>query len=219
MNDKNIYPSILDADPDKLMVMLKTFKNHDLTGLHIDVMDGNYVPSYGFDDRFVKWINKNTSFYQDVHLMVDNPESAIKIFANAGADGITIHYNTANDLYYLVEHMNSLGVNSGVALNPAERPEMLKEVLPLLNHVLVMTCSPGRPSGGSILSMAKKVSWLNKYRKENQLDFRIQVDGGINSTNIQQFAMNGCDDFVSGGFITKTNKIDDHINELNNMLK
>lgn len=218
MSMKNIYPSILDAEPDKLMTLLNIFTKNQITGIHIDVMDGNYVPSYGFNDRFINWMNKNTDFYQDVHLMVNNPENVIETFVNAGADGITVHYSATKDLYYLINEINNLDIDSGVALNPAENPWLIEEILPLVNHVLVMTCSPGRPSNGSILSMSQKVNWLNQYKKKNKLNYRIEVDGGISSKNIKLFSDNGCDDFVSGGFLTQTNETEEHINQLKNEL-
>lgn len=219
MNSLNLYPSILDAKPNRLIDLLNTFKNHNITGIHIDVMDGNYVPSYGFNDRFISWIRKNTDFYQDVHLMINNPDDAIDIFINAGANGITVHYNSSKDLYYLISHINDGKVNSGVALNPAEKPEVLTEILPIVHHVLIMTCSPGRPSKGSIIEMTKKIIWLQQYRSNHHLNFRIQVDGGITSENANQFLQAGCDDFVSGGFITKTTEIDKHIEKLQDILK
>lgn len=219
MNQKNIYPSILDANPNNLINLLNIFKDNHINGIHIDVMDGNYVPSFGFNERFVKWIKDNTNFYQDIHLMVTNPENAIEKFADAGANSITVHFNTLNDSYYLISKLNDLGINSGMALNPGENPEILKEVLPMLNHVLVMTCNPGRPSNGSIISMNKKVNWLNQYREVHKLNFRIEVDGGITSGNAKIFADAGCDDFVSGGFLTKTDKINEHISQLKSILK
>lgn len=219
MKSLNLYPSILDASPDKFMEMLNIFKCNSIKGLHIDVMDGNYVPSYGFNDRFIKWISNNTDFYQDVHLMVSNPEDVVDLFVKAGSNGITVHYNTAKDLYYLLNYLNGSDVNSGVAINPSEDPRLIIDILPIVHHVLVMTSNPGRPSNGSIISMNKKIIWLNQFRIDHKLNFRIQVDGGITAQNIDEFLQAGCDDFVSGGYITKANDIDLHIKELKSILK
>lgn len=218
MSLKNIYPSILDAPPDRIIDLFEIFKKHEISGIHIDVMDGNYVPSYGFNDRFIKWMNCNTDFYKDIHLMIDNPEQRIDTFIKAGADSVTVHYNTSGDIYFLISKLNTSGVKSGIALNPSEHPELIREVLPILDHVLVMTCSPGRPSNGSIMAMTKKVKWLDQYRRDNNLNYRIEVDGGINADNIKSFVDSGCDDFVSGGYLTKTNDIDEHIESLKELL-
>lgn len=218
MNEQ-IFPSILDASPDKLLNLFKIFQQNNLKGLHIDIMDGNYVPSYGFNDRFVKWIHTNTNFYQDIHLMVVNSENAVPNFIKAHADSITIHLNTTADLYYLIDYLNKNGINSGVALNPGESPYLLESVLPMLHHVLVMTICPGRPAQKIVENAVNKIKWLDNFRKNHNLNYRIEVDGGINANNIAELFNAGCNDFVSGGFIINSNHPDTDIKTLQQLIK
>ncbi|WP_094243870.1 ribulose-phosphate 3-epimerase [Tetragenococcus halophilus] len=215
----NIFPSIIDAEPHKLSALYSNFKQTGITGLHIDVMDGSYVPSYGFNERYVQWLATKTNFYQDLHLMVKNPIEIVDLFIKAGANGITVHHDTAGDLYYLVNYLNKMGVNSGIAINPGEPAQILEEFLPIVHHVLVMTSNPGRSSIGTIKTMSNKVIKLNELRQINHLNFRIQIDGGINSNNVSTFISAGCDDVISGGFITKARTPELSIKQLQNEIK
>ncbi|WP_367365801.1 ribulose-phosphate 3-epimerase [Pediococcus parvulus] len=199
----HIFPSILDADPKILNDLLRMFEMQHLKGIHIDIMDGNYVPSFGFNERFVKWLSRETNLYLDLHLMVSSPEKYVDKFVEAGASAITVHSDCNEDLYYLITKINSLGIDSGIALNPGFSPESIKYLLPLIRRVLVMTTCPGRV-GQNISIMSQKVNWLDKKRKNGNLNYRIAVDGGITSSNIQTFMCANCDDFVSGSYIVKS---------------
>lgn len=210
---KNILPSILDAKPDNLEKLLSYFYYERIKNIHIDIMDGQYVPDFGLNERLIRWIKLNTDFYQDVHLMVNEPEKLINSFKNAGADGITIHQNV-NDVYAIIEEMNDNQIDSGIAINPAEQPLSVADVLPLVHHVLVMTTCPGRSSHSFIPSMITKVQWLDNFRKSNNLHYRIRVDGGIIAQNISPFVLAGCDDFIVGGYITKAKNPKGRIEEL-----
>lgn len=201
---KQILPSILDIAPDRISEYFQIFKNNDISQLHVDVMDGSFVPSFGFSDRYVAWLHQQTNFYLDVHLMVDDPLTVAPLFVAAGADSITVHANTAKDLYYVISQLNGAHVEAGVALNPDMNPSALTPILPLLNRVLVMTACPGRPSHGVLPNMDKKVEWLNTKRFNDHLNYRIEVDGGIGASNVAPIVQAGCDDFVSGSFITKS---------------
>lgn len=214
----NIYPSILDASPTQLPKLLADFKNNGVKGLHVDVMDGVYVPTIGFSEKFVKWLSQNTEFYLDLHLMVTDSEKVIEFFSGINVGGITIHLNTSTNLFYVVDHLKKLGINPGVALNPEENPELIKPLLPFLHHVLVMTANPGRPSHGVIPEMTQKISWLKEYRKEHNLKFKIQTDGGVAANNAGMLKMAGCDEFISGGYLIKATNLKKNLELLSEVI-
>lgn len=210
---KDILPSILDANPNNLQRLLSDFQYERIKHLHIDIMDGQYVPGFGLNERLIRWIKLNTDFYQDVHLMVNVPEKLISNFTDIGVGGITIHQNV-NDMYAIIEKISSKHIDPGVAINPAEDPRSLTQILPLIHHVLVMTTCPGLPSHSFIPSMVSKIRWLDDFRRSNNLNYRIRVDGGIVAQNISPFVLAGCDDFIVGSYITKAKNPKEKIEEL-----
>lgn len=210
----NIFPSILDATPENLVSLLNIFQKNQINGIHVDVMDNHYVPGFGFNERFVKWLHDEYSFYLDLHLMISNPEHSISRFVNAGANGITLHSDCDGNLYYLIQVINSLGLDSGIALNPGVSPDSIESILPLVHHVLVMTTNPGRSANAAILEMDQKIKWLNQKRKDNNLGYRIEVDGGITAKNIKNFSIVGCNDFVSGKYLITAKNSMENVNKL-----
>jgi ribulose-phosphate 3-epimerase len=211
---KMILPSIIDLSPNKFSDMLTLFKEVKIQALHVDIMDGHYVPSLGLNDRLVNWLHNQTQFYLDLHLMVDNPETASRALIAAGADGITFHLDSIADSYFLVQLLKNKGVEAGVALNPGEDPRQLIQLLPYLDRVLVMTLSPGRKSIKFLTEMSVKVNWLAKFRADHQFDFAIEVDGGITAATIGSMVVAGADEFVSGSYIVKAPDPRNHINKL-----
>lgn len=200
---KQILPSILDITPDKFMSMLTTFDATGIKALHVDVMDSHYVPSLGLNDRLVTWLHNHTKFDLDLHLMVSDPEAVSKLVIEAGASGVTFHHNSLVDSFNLVETIQRAGVQAGVALNPGDSPELLTELLPRLDRILVMTISPGRHSDGFLTEMKQKVTWLSQYRTTHQAHFAIEVDGGITADTIGTMFKAGANEFVSGSYLTK----------------
>lgn len=200
---KQILPSIIDITPDKFMSMLTTFDATGIKALHVDVMDSHYVPSLGLNDRLVTWLHNHTKFDLDLHLMVSDPEAVSKLVIEAGASGVTFHHNSLVDSFNLVETIQRAGVQAGVALNPGDSPELLTELLPRLDRVLVMTISPGRHSDGFLTEMKQKVTWLSQYRTTHQAHFAIEVDGGITADTIGTMLKAGANEFVSGSYLTK----------------
>lgn len=198
----NIFPSILDVSPDNMVNILDSFQANQISGVHVDIMDAHYVPKLGFNAKFVKWLNDKYSYYLDLHLMISSPEKYLETFAWAGANAITLHSDCEGNLYYMIQYINQLGIDAGVALNPGISPNDIEFVLPLVHHVLVMTANPGRISKTADLQMLEKIRWLVQKRKKENLGYRIEVDGGINADNIKKFAEVGCDDFVSGKYLT-----------------
>jgi Pentose-5-phosphate-3-epimerase len=200
-----IYPSILDATPDKMMSLLDTFKKTNIPGLHIDMMDGHYVPSIGLNDRLLSWLHTNTDFFLDVHLMVTQPETMLDTMIKAGVSNVTVHSDAQGDLFYIAQHLHDADVQAGVALSPARSVSSIVPILPNLDRVLVMTTVPGHNLPHFLLGMAEKIKELDAIRREHDLQFKIEIDGGITDQTLRKLKEAGAriDEYVSGGYIVQ----------------
>ncbi|HBT49478.1 MAG: Ribulose-phosphate 3-epimerase [Caldanaerobacter subterraneus] len=195
-----IAPSILSADFANLLQDVKEIEE-DADLLHIDVMDGHFVPNITIGPVVVKALRQYTSLPFDVHLMIENPDLYIEDFVKAGADIITVHQEACVHLHRTIQRIKGHEVKAGVALNPATPLETLKYILEYVDLVLVMTVNPGFGGQKFIDSMLKKIKELDEMRKEMNLSFEIEVDGGINIKNIKQVVEAGADIIVAGSAI------------------
>ncbi|BBN97888.1 ribulose-phosphate 3-epimerase [Sporolactobacillus terrae] len=208
-----IYPSILDATPDKMMSLLDTFKKTNIHGLHIDMMDGHYVPGIGLNDRLLSWLHANTDFFLDAHLMVTQPEILLDTVIKAGASSVTVHSDAQGDLFYIAQQLNDADVQVGVALSPARSVSSIVPILPHLDRVLVMTTSPGRRTSRFLFGMTEKVKALHNIRQEHDLQFKIEIDGGITDQTLRKLkeASAPIDEYVSGGYIVQAENPEQNI--------
>ncbi|MEQ2130495.1 ribulose-phosphate 3-epimerase [Caldanaerobacter subterraneus KAk] len=195
-----IAPSILSADFANLLQDVKEIEE-DADFLHIDVMDGHFVPNITIGPVVVRALRQYTSLPFDVHLMIENPDLYIEDFVKAGADIITVHQEACVHLHRTIQRIKGHEVKAGVALNPATPLETLKYILEYVDLVLVMTVNPGFGGQKFIDSMLKKIKELDEMRKEMNLSFEIEVDGGINIKNIKQVVEAGADIIVAGSAI------------------
>jgi len=195
-----IAPSILSADFANLLQDVKEIEE-DADLLHIDVMDGHFVPNITIGPVVVKALRQYTPLPFDVHLMIENPDLYIEDFVKAGADIITVHQEACVHLHRTIQRIKGHEVKAGVALNPATPLETLKYILEYVDLVLVMTVNPGFGGQKFIDSMLKKIKELDEMRKEMNLSFEIEVDGGINIKNIKQVVEAGADIIVAGSAI------------------
>ena len=191
-----LAPSLLSADFSDLASAIKKIENEGGSIVHIDVMDGQFVPQISYGEPVIKSIRKLTALPFDVHLMVEHPERMVDSFAASGADWITFHYEAAVHIDRLIHHIHDLGKKCGISIVPSTPVSFLSEILPLVDFVLVMSVNPGGQS--FIPSSLKKISALQKIREENNLSFQISVDGGINERNFGEVARAGADILVSG---------------------
>lgn len=196
-----ISPSILSADFANLKEEILSLEKGGADYIHLDVMDGLYVPNISFGPPVIKKLRDITKVPFDVHLMVDRPERYIKDFYEAGADIITIHQEATLHLHRTIEEIKSYGLKAGVSLNPATPLENLEYVLEYIDMVLIMTVNPGFGGQKYIKSMNRKIRDLRNIIDDRNLDVLIEVDGGIKLDNAKDVINLGADILVVGSGI------------------
>ncbi len=196
-----IAPSILAADFAKLGQEVKEVEAAGAELIHIDVMDGHFVPNISFGAIALEAIRPLSTLPMDVHLMIENPDQYIEQFAKAGADYITVHVEACRHLHRTIQLIRSYGVKPGVVLNPHTPIESIQHVLEDVDMVLFMTVNPGFGGQKFIESVVPKVAALSKIIKERGLDIEIEIDGGINAETIVPCAKAGATIFVAGSAI------------------
>lgn len=198
MNTPVLAPSLLSADFSSLEKAIKQIEDNNGSVVHIDVMDGQFVPEITYGQPVVRSIRKLTKLPFDVHLMVEHPENQIKTFAEAGADWITFHIEAAVHAHRIIQQIHELGKKAGVSIVPSTPISAIKEILECADIILVMTVNPGYGGQKLIPSCLKKVSELKKLREENNYNYLISVDGGVNNDTLKSVIDAGSDVIVSG---------------------
>lgn len=206
-----ILPSLLNANTYNIKEQLQILKDKGIDHLHVDVMDGQFVPSQAFGPNTVNDLKNMTDFKLDVHLMIENPEKHILLYKNA--DIITVHYESTRHLYRAIQLIKNMGLKACVAINPATSVSMIEEVLPMLDQVLVMTINPGVPGEKFIAQTMTKIEKLNQLKKEKNYHFNIEVDGNVNKDKINECLKAGANMFVSGSYVFN-GSIPDNIDSL-----
>lgn len=196
-----IAPSILSADIGTLAEDIKMLDVGGADWIHVDVMDGHFVPNLTFGPSVVAAAKAVTDLPLDVHLMVEEPEKMINGFIEAGATAITVHAEATKNIHQVMQHIRSHNVSPGVVINPGTPVSFIEPVLSSVDLVLVMTVNPGFGGQAFIPEMLTKIEELDQYRKDHDLDFLIEVDGGINEETILLCHNAGADVFVAGSNI------------------
>lgn len=193
-----LSPSIFGADFGRLNEQIKAVEDCKVEMLHIDVMDGNYVPNIAFGPDQIAMLRPHTDLYFDVHMMVTEPDRYIERIVKAGAQMITVHAEATTHLHRSLMLIKSFGVDCGVVLNPATPPDVLKYVLDDIDMVLVMTVNPGGGGGAFNPTMIEKVREIKEMIGDRDID--IEVDGGVNAENVKSLVDAGANVIVAGSF-------------------
>ncbi|AWI03948.1 ribulose-phosphate 3-epimerase [Clostridium drakei] len=209
-----LAPSILSADFSKLGEDIKKLEKYGADWVHIDVMDGMFVPNISFGIPVIKSIRNITSLTFDVHLMIEEPARFVEDFIKAGADMITIHYEADRHIDRTVNYIKSLGAKVGIALNPATPVENIKYLLPNLDMVLIMTVNPGFGGQKYINYCSEKIKELKELSNKFNKNLLIEVDGGIGKDNIKIAVECGANVIVAGSAVFKDGKIEENIKML-----
>ncbi len=200
---KNIAPSLLAADFFDLSSQMKLLKEGNIEVLHLDVMDGMFVPSISFGMPVISSLRKSVDFFFDVHMMVENPERYVEDFYNSGADGITIHFEACKHIDRTISQIKSLGLRSGISINPATPVSFLENIVSEVDMVLIMSVNPGFGGQKFIPYSLDKIRELSKMREKKNPKLLIQVDGGVGVDNIKALSDAGVDEFVAGSSVFK----------------
>lgn len=196
-----IAPSILSADFANLQRDIEMINNSEADWFHVDVMDGMFVPNISFGFPIVKATKQHATKPLDVHLMIVDPDRYLKEFAEAGADSITVHYETCPHLSRTIQAIKQLGCRAGVAINPATPTAMLKDIIADVDLVLVMSVNPGFGGQKFIENTYAKVAEVKSMGAEVNANLYIEVDGGVGNQNIAKLIEAGANAFVAGNSV------------------
>ena len=207
MSNNKIAPSILAADYANFASELKRIEETSAEYVHIDIMDGQFVPNISFGADVVASMRKHSKLVFDCHLMVVNPERYVDAFAQAGADIMTIHAESTLHIHGALQKIKAAGMKAGVVINPGTPVSAIESVLSLVDQVLIMTVNPGVGGQAFIPETLEKVAKVAQLRDEKGYDFDIEVDGGVDNKTIKACYDAGANVFVAGSYLFKASDL------------
>ena len=212
-----LAPSILSADFSRLGEHVSLIEKGGADLIHVDVMDGHFVPNISFGASVMKSLNDKTGLNYDVHLMIENPDKYIQDFVTEKTEYITVHQEACVHLHRTIQLIKSLGIKAGVSINPATPIGVLEDILQDVDLVLIMSVNPGFGGQKFIPRALDKIKCLNQWRKEENLDFLIEVDGGVTLDNAVEIAEAGADILVAGSAVFGAEDIIKRTTEFKNL--
>lgn len=213
-----LSPSILSSDFTDLKSQIRFLELGNSDWIHLDIMDGNFVPNITFGPVLVDAINKMTELPLDTHLMISKPDDFIESFVNAGSDILTVHQEAVIHLHRTITKIKSFGIKAGVSINPSTPVYSIQDILGEIDLVLIMSVNPGFGGQKFILNSLKKIEELRNLREKFNQKFLIEVDGGIDLNNIISVLDAGADVVVAGASIFKSKNPVQTVTELKNII-
>lgn len=198
-----LYPSLLSTDFLKLQEELTALEEAGVNGVHFDVMDGQFVPNISIGLPILEAVRKGTRLPIDVHLMIEKPEKYVELFADYGADMISVHVEATPHIHRVIEQIKNKNVKAGVVINPGTPVDAILPVIKMVDFVLVMTVNPGFGGQSFISDTVVKLDQLSKIKDELNLEFEIEVDGGINNETVETVINHGATMLVAGSYFFK----------------
>lgn len=198
-----LYPSLLSANFLQLQEELKALEKAGVDGVHFDVMDGQFVPNISIGLPILEAVRKGTCLSIDVHLMIEEPEKYVELFAEQGADMISVHVEATPHIHRVIQQIKNANVQAGVVINPGTPVESIAPVLKMVDYVLVMTVNPGFGGQSFIQESLDKLDQLSNIKKELDLTFEVEVDGGINDETVKSVIEHGATMLVAGSYFFK----------------
>ncbi|MGL5677971.1 MAG: ribulose-phosphate 3-epimerase [Cellulosilyticaceae bacterium] len=208
---KHLAPSILSADFADLRKDVQKVEKAGATFIHVDVMDGAFVPNITIGAPVAKALRKHIQGIMDVHLMIEEPDRYLEDFKNAGADFVTVHYEACKHIHRTVQHIKSLGMKCGIALNPGTPVSVLESLIQELDMVLIMSVNPGFGGQKFIPYAHTKMKQVKELAKAQGVDVLVQVDGGVDLNNVQEVAASGADIVVAGSAVYNASDVEEAV--------
>ena len=212
-----LAPSILSADFANLLEDVKKIEAGGADYMHVDVMDGHFVPNISFGAPVMKCLNAKTNVPYDVHLMIENPDNYIADFVTPQTEYITVHQEACRHLHRTIQNIKAQGIKAGVSINPATPVDTLSCILADVDLVLIMSVNPGFGGQKFIPQTVSKVRELAKIKKEQGLSFAIEIDGGVTLDNAKMLAEAGVEIAVAGSAVFKAENVEDTVRKFKNL--
>jgi len=212
-----IVPSILSADFARLAEDIARVERGGAKMLHLDVMDGHFVPNLTIGPPVVESVRRATQLHLDLHLMIENPERYVTSFVEAGANSVSVHYEAARHLDGVLGMIRKAGAMAGVVLNPSTPVSVLESVIEVADYVLLMSVNPGFGGQKLIPYVLEKVRALDRMRREKKLALPIEIDGGVHLNNLAEVVRAGCDWIVTGSAIFHSTDPEATVREMRNI--